>query len=149
MPAEYRAVPKGLLRAFILAPLAVPIAYWMGALAIALADPARRHAALQAPFAGLGYVMVFGGLIAYGAMLVASWPAIWLVRRGTRGAAVALLAVGGLVGLVTALVLRPYLGSELVRVMLSPPAGAALGGLAGGVFWWLASRRPSRGPPEP
>jgi hypothetical protein len=76
---------KGFARAFILAPLVVPILYWAGTIVMALADPDRRRVALQDPFAGFGYILVLGGIIAYVATLVAGVPAIWLVRRAAAG----------------------------------------------------------------
>ena len=131
---------KSFPRALAVAPLAAPLLYWAGALAFALADPNRRHAALQDPLGGLGYILIGGAPIAYAATLVASVPAIWLVRRGGRWTLAALLVLGGLIGLVAALVLRPHLRGELFSIILPPLAGAALGALSAGVFWWLAPR---------
>jgi hypothetical protein len=125
-------------RAFILAPLVVPILYWAGAIAMALADPNRRRVALRDPFAGFGYVLVLGGILAYAATLVASVPAIWLVRRAGSWALVALLALGGIVGLIAAVILGPYLRGDLFSILLPPLEGAVLGALSAGVFWWLA-----------
>lgn len=129
-----------LSRALLVAPLTAPLLYWAGALAVALADPGRRQSALQDPFGGLGYILLVGAPIAYAAALVASVPAIWLVRRRSRWALGLLLMLGGLVGLVTALVLRPHLRGELFSIILPPLAGLVLGALSAGVFWWLAAR---------
>ena len=129
-----------LSRALVVAPLTAPLLYWAGALAVALADPGRRQSALQDPFGGLGYILLLGAPIAYAAALVASVPAIWLVGRRSRWALGLLLMLGGLVGLVTALVLRPHLRGELFSIILPPLAGLVLGALSAGVFWWLAAR---------
>jgi hypothetical protein len=129
---------KGYLRAFLVAPLVVPILYWAGLLLQALADPDRRRAALEAPFAGLGYVLAIGTPIAYAATLVASVPAIWLVRHAGKWALAAMVVLGGVVGLVVTLVLSPYLRGDLFSVILSPLGGAGLGAASAGAFWWLA-----------
>jgi len=131
---------KGYLRAFLVAPLVVPILYWAGLLLQALADPDRRRAALEAPFAGLGYVLAIGTPIAYAATLVAGVPAIWLVRQAGKWALAAMVVLGGVVGLVVTLVLSPYLRGDLFSVILSPLGGAGLGAASAGVFWWLAPR---------
>jgi hypothetical protein len=131
---------KSFPRAFILAPLVVPILYWAGAIAMALADANRRRVALQDPFAGFGSVLVVGGILAYAATLVASAPAIWLVRRAGGWTLVALLALGGIVGLIAAVIFGPYLRGDLFSIILPPLEGAVLGALSAGVFWWLAPR---------
>ena len=129
---------KSFLRAFVVAPLVTPILYWAGTLALALADPNRRRMALQAPLGGAGYILAVGAPIAYAATIVAAVPAIWLLRHAGRWALRAMLLLGGIVGLVTAVVLSPYLRGELFSVILSPLGGAGLGALSAGVFWWLA-----------
>ena len=129
---------KSYLRAFLVAPLVVPVLYWAGLLALALADPNRRRIALHAPLAGLGYVLAIGTPIAYAATLVAGMPAIWLVRHAGRWALAALLVLGGTVGLVATLVLSPYLRGDLFSVILSSLGGVGLGAVSAGVFWLLA-----------
>ena len=129
---------KRFLTAFAVAPLATPILYWAGSLALSLTDPYQRHLALKNVFGGIGYVILIGAPIAYVATLVAAVPAVWLVRHAGRWTPAALMALGGLAGLLTAVVLHPYLGRDLFRIPLPPLAGAALGALSAGVFWWLA-----------
>jgi hypothetical protein len=139
---------KGFPRAFLLAPLVAPISYWAGALVLALADPNRRRMALRAPFAGLEYLLALGTPVAYAVTLVAAVPAIWLIRHAGNWALGALLTLGGVVGLVAAVVLGPSLRGELFSIILPPLAGAGLGALSAGVFWWLAPHRdrtPGRG----
>ena len=128
---------RGVLKAFIVAPLVAPILYWAIALALALADPNRRPLALEAPLSGLGYVLAFGIPIAYAATLVAAVPAIWLLRHAGNRALAALLSLGAIVGLVAAFVLSPYLRGDLFSVILPPVEGAVLGAVSAGVFWWL------------
>lgn len=136
---------KSYVRGLLIAPLAAPILYWTTALAFALADPGRRHSALQAPFSGLGYILAFGAPIAYAATLVAAMPAVWMVRRAGRRALIALLALGASVGLVTTVALGPYFKGDLLSIPLPPLEGAVLGATSAGVFWWLATARRTRG----
>ena len=128
-----RLVPR-----FILAPLVVPVLFWVDSLLRALADPSRRHLALQAPFGGLGLVLAFGAAIAYGATLVAAVPAIWLLRYSGKPAMIAVLALGAGVGLATALTVGPQLRGELFGVNLRPSEGAVFGAISAAVFWRIA-----------
>lgn len=132
------------LRAFLIAPLAVPALYWAIALVGTLADPDRQRQALNNPLGGVQYVLAVAIPFAYAATLIAAVPAVWLLRHAGRRGLSALLGLGGIVGLVTALLLRPYLGRDLFSVPLPLWEGAALGAVSAGVFWWLAA-----GPVDP
>ena len=56
-----------------------------------------------------------------------------------------ILAFGAPTGVVTVLVLRPHLGGDLFRVVLTPVQGVVLGGASAVWFWWLWTR----GNPKP
>lgn len=128
---------KPVIRAFLVAPLAAPVLYWIIAFISAVADPTRRGQALGSPFAGIAFVFVFGGLIAYAVMLVAGVPTYLVLRRaGVLG--LASLLVGGVgIGVASAFALAPYLRGDLFSIPLSPLHGAALGAAVAAVFWAL------------
>ena len=134
---------KPAIRAFLVAPLAAPALYWIIAFISAAADPNRRGQALGSPFAGFGFVFVFGGLISYVVMLIAGVPAYLLLRRAGILGLWPLLAAGVAIGVASAFALAPYLRGELFSIPLSPLHGAALGAAVAAVFWAL-TRTPGR-----
>src|SRR5689334_11367172 len=102
-------------KAFAIAPLTTPALYWSMQFAAALADPNRRHLALQSPLSGFALVFAFGAPIAYAMTLVVGLPALYL-GRGKKPRFVTALVCGGITGLVTALVLHPFLTAELFSI---------------------------------
>ena len=56
---EADPVLRDLLDRDLIAPLAAPFVYWASMLASAVADPTRRHGALQAPLSSFALVMAF------------------------------------------------------------------------------------------
>ena len=137
---QWRAV-KAAVRALLIAPLVAPILYWVVSFASALLDPTRRLAALHAPLTSFGLVLAFGSPVAYVAALVASAPAYWLLRQHTGFGLGALVVLGGIVGLATAVVIGPYLRGELFSIIVTPLQGAGLGASSAGMFAWLARDR--------
>jgi len=131
---------KPVIRAFLVAPLAAPALYWIIAFITAVADSNRRGQALGSPFAGIAFIVVFGGLISYAVTLIAGIPAYLLLRRaGILGLGTLLLA-GVCIGIVSAVALAPYLRGELFSIPLSPLHAAALGAAVAAVFWALVRR---------
>ena len=122
---------RTLLNAFLLAPLAAPLGYWVGLLVWGVIIAARPDAG-SAPGPGaslrlLGLVLATGAPVAYGTTLVAGLPVYLALRRlGWLGRAP--LWVGGAVlGAVVALLMAPSLRSDLFSIPFPPWAGAALG----------------------
>ena len=107
--------------------------------------PDRRRQALQAPFHGLDVILAFGAPIAYAAALAAALPGWRLLRMRGRLAPVVIGMFGAATGVVTVHVLRPHLGGDLFRVVLTPVQGVVLGGASAVWFWWLWTR----GNPKP
>jgi hypothetical protein len=123
-------------QAFAIAPLTTPMLYWSMEFGAALADPNRRHLALQSPLNGFALVIAFGAPIAYAVTLGVGLPALYL-SRGKRPRLITALVAGGASGLATALVLHPFLTAELFSIPLSPVQGAVLGAATATVLWYL------------
>lgn len=120
---------KRFLRAFLLAPLAAPTIFWAWTFVAGLLDGEdRRRAALNSPFRELGMAILFGAPVSYLAALAALAIGFRLLRmQGARGAA-AMTALGAAVGVATTIVLRPHLGGDPFRLVLTPLQGAMMGG---------------------
>lgn len=128
---------KPVIRAFLVAPLTAPALYWIIAFIGAVTDSNRRGQALGSPFAGIAFVFVFGGLIAYAVMLLAGVPTYLLLRRAGILGLASLLIAGVCIGVASAFALAPHLRGELFSIPLSPLHGAALGAAVAAVFWAL------------
>jgi hypothetical protein len=127
------------LKALILAPLTAPVLYWLGSVVSAAADPGRQ-VSLRALADGLSIILLIGGPVAYAAAIVAAAPAFYLLRRAGRRAVPLVLGLGTVIGIVTAILLRPYLRGELLSIILTSWQGAALGCASAAVFCWLNLR---------
>jgi ABC-type branched-subunit amino acid transport system permease subunit len=130
---------------FLLAPLAAPVCYWAWNLAAGLLEsPERRHAVLQSPLREPLVILAFGAPIAYAAAAVAlllGWPLLRL--RGPRLPAATALA-GTVSGVVTAVLLKPHLGSDPFRVILTPLQGAVMGAASAALFGLMWTRARGR-----
>src|SRR5260370_40647584 len=135
------------VRATLIAPLVVPLLYWTGSLAGALADPVRRGYAGHNLWSGLAFVFAFASPVAYAATLALGLPALWLVRRLWRLTLATTVAVGLVVGSGVAAVLAPNGRGGLVSVALPAWSGAlpraaarrGWGGWAGAGRYWSES----------
>jgi hypothetical protein len=115
--------------------------YWSMQFVTALANSSRRHLALQSPLSSLAFVFAFGAPVAYAATLAIGVPAHFLAR-GKNPRLVTILLCGAFTGVATALLLHPFLTSDLFSIPLTPAHGAALGAATGAVFWYCV-RAPS------
>lgn len=131
-------------KALAIAPLTAPLLYWMASVLVGIADLDRTVAPRSAA-EGLSVILLVGGPVSYLAALVAAAPAIVMLRRWGASAVPGVLAVGAVVGAVTAIVLGRYLRGELFSVILTPWQGAALGGASAGVYCWLHLRTAAAG----
>src|SRR5260221_797686 len=128
------------VRATLIAPLVVPLLYWTGSLAGALADPVRRGYAGHNLWSGLAFVFAFASPVAYAATLALGLPALWLVRRLWRLTLATTVTVGLVVGSGVAAGLAPHVRWGLVSGPLPvgsgalplPPAAPRWGVVAGG-----------------
>jgi hypothetical protein len=126
------------VRASLIAPLAGPLLYWVGALGAAFADPGRRSWAGQNLTGGLVLIFAFAAPVAYAATLLLALPALWLMRRAGPLTLGRTVLVGVLVGVGVAAVMGPPLRGELFSAPLSPWAGGLLGAGSSAVWWKLA-----------
>jgi hypothetical protein len=126
------------LRAFLLAPLAVPVVYWADMLVeTVMADPSRRTSLIEA-LRELTIVVLFAAPVAYAATVVVGLPAYLLLRRMRAFRGEIMAGLGAVAGVVVALALKPHLGGDPFRVRLGSWRGALLGAAAALVFWYLA-----------
>lgn len=139
-------------RALLLSPLAAPIVYWLGLVAVgggkALMDPATNYTV--APLRMLGMTLAVGAPIACGAMLLLGLPLYLVLRGAGRTGRLALWAAGGAIGAAVAMLLRPSLRGELFSIPFPVWSGVALGLATAEVFFRLlgsGGRRPKAGAP--
>jgi len=131
---------RRLLVAFLVAPLAAPIAFILSALVVELMSSSATPSVHSAFDLALG-VFAVGAPIAYAATLAAGAPtyfalqALGLVRRWTvwLGAAA--------IGAAVAMALSPRLAGDLFSVKLPWWVGALLGMVCAEVFWRLRAEK--------
>ena len=134
---------RRLLLAFLLAPLAAPVAYVVGTLAVAPFTGRGSPPSARAVFDLVIGVFVLGGPTAYAAAFGAGAPlyfalrAFGLVRRWTLWLAGAAIGAGG------ALVLAPYLRGDLFSIRFPWWTGALLGLVSAEVFWRIRGGVPT------
>ena len=131
------------LRGFLIGPLAVPLAYWLGGLVYVGLRPDLHLDGSQA-LRELLSIIGFGLPVAYLAALVLGLPALYLLRRLGWLRAWIVIVAGALAGTIVALCVAASQQGSLFLVRLPVPAGAALGALAGAVWWWAGQGRAER-----
>ena len=123
------------VRALLVGPVAVPLAYWLGILVYGLMSHFRFHW-LQT-LRELVVIFAFGLPIAYLAALVWGAPVVFLLGRLDRLQPLPLIVAGALGGTAVAAwfaLIQP--GGSIIQVHMSLAAGAALGAIAGIACWW-------------
>ena len=130
--------PRPVLRAFLLAPLAAPLGYWLGLLLWGVVEAGADRNAMPGGIGGalrlLGYVLAVGAPIAYGTTLVGGVPVYLALRRLGRLGRLPLWIGGATLGAVVALLLAPSLRSELFSIPFPWWTGVALGVLVAELF---------------
>lgn len=132
-------IGRRLLVAFLLAPLAAPVAFFITVIVVQLFGPGGMSASSVRDLAVA--VFAVGTPLAYGAALVAGVPtylmlrALGMVRRWTiwLGAAV--------IGAAVALALSPYLLGDLFSIRFPWWLGALIGLASAEVFWRMQERQ--------
>ena len=125
---------KRLLLAFLVAPLAAPVAYVVGTLCVELL---RRGSALSARSVLDLLVGVFtlGAPSAYAAALVFGVPTYFLLRWSGALSRWTLWIAGAAIGAAGALALEPYLRGGFVSIRFPWWVAALLGIASAEVFW--------------
>lgn len=125
---------KRLLLAFLIAPLAAPVAYIVGAIVVGLVVRGSWMStrALQDLFIG---VFTLGGPTAYVAAFVVGVPTYFLLRRLGLVSRWTLWLAGAAIGAAGALALAPYLRGDLFTIRFPWWVAAMLGVVSAEVFW--------------
>ena len=132
------------LNAFLLAPLAAPLGYWLGLLVWGGIVAARRgeqsaptmHGALHV----LGLSLAMGAPVAYATALVGGLPVYLALKRAGWLGRAPLWIAGAALGWIVARLMAPSLRGELFSIPFPPWSGAALGVVVAEVFWRLHPR---------
>ena len=141
------------LRAFLLAPLAAPVACAAALVADMLvrglagtASPPSATAVLEL----IGVVGMVGAPLAYGAALLVGVPVFLVLRRFDAITRWTVWLGGAVIGAAIAVFLQPRLRGELFSLPFPWWVGAALGLVAAEVFWRLLAvpNDSSRAPPR-
>ncbi len=135
--------PKRLLVAFLVAPLAAPVAYVLGTLVVELFRRGKPPSALSTLDLLIG-VFTLGAPCAYVAALVAGAPIYFALRRLGLLSRTTVWLGGAAIGAAGALALAPYLRGELFSIRF-PWWVAALLGLASAEVFWRMQRVPVPG----
>jgi hypothetical protein len=130
--------PKRLLLAFLVAPLAAPVAYVLGTLMVELFRRGKAPSALSILDLLIG-VFTLGAPCAYVAALVAGAPIYFLLRRLGLLSRMTVWLGGAAIGAAGALALAPYLRGELFSIRFPWWVAALLGLASAEVFWRMQS----------
>jgi hypothetical protein len=127
---------KRLLLAFLVAPLAAPVAYVLGTLAIGFFTRGTTLKALSALDLVIG-VFTLGAPSAYVATLVLGVPIYFMLRRFGLLTRWTIWLAGAAIGAVGALVLAPYLRGDLFSIRFPWWVAALLGLVSAEAFWQM------------
>ena len=130
--------PKRLLLAFLVAPLAAPVAYVLGTLVVELFRRGKAPSALSTLDLLIG-VFTLGAPCAYVAALVAGAPIYFVLRRLGLLSRVTVWLGGAAIGAAGALTLAPYLRGDPFSIRFPWWVAALLGLASAEVFWRMQS----------
>lgn len=133
-----------LIYATLLSPPVAPAIYFVGIMAYTLVRAARGLTRVPTAFdvrEELGFEFIFGAAVAYAATFVALPAALWLRHVG-RFALRSVVALGAVVGVLTARVLAPQLHTDAYRIPLPWWSAMAIGMVCAVVFWRVSNGMP-------
>jgi hypothetical protein len=133
---------KRLILAFLVAPLAAPVAYVVGTLGVELFRRGFAPSARSVLDLLIG-VFTLGAPSAYFAALVVGVPTYFVLRRLGVLTRWTVWLGGAAIGAAGALVLAPYLLGELFSIRFPWWTAALLGIASAEVFWRVRGARPS------
>src|SRR6266496_3758435 len=119
------------IRAFAIAPLLVPVLWWIRMLV-------SGHSGAKGPidaFGGLVFIVIAAAPWIYGSAVVVCVPSLWAIRRWSQLRPWHPILIGGCLGLIV--YPMTYAIPTTVDMLLS---GAVMGASAGGLFWLLYRR---------
>lgn len=149
------ALSKHEWQAFLIAPLAAPVSYWLGHLVLELTRALAGTSGQRFPGAmelarSLAFITIFGAPVAFAAALAIGLP-VYLALRAPSGSpparalragrALLAVAIAGILGLAIAAVLGPQLRGDFFSVPMPAWAGTAMGLISGAVFVQLVNAR--------
>ena len=133
--------PKRLLLAFLVAPLAAPVAYVLGTLVVELVSGNASISLLSTLDLLIG-VFTLGAPCAYVAALVAGAPIYFVLRRLGLLSRWTVWLAGAAIGAAGALALAPYLRGDPFSIRFPWWVAALLGIASAEVFWRIRSVPP-------
>jgi hypothetical protein len=125
---------KALLAAFLVAPLAAPVAYVLGTLLIGFFMPGAAFTVRSSLDLIIG-VFTLGAPCAYAAALVLGVPTYFLLRRAGLLSRWTIWLAGAVIGAAGALALAPYLRGDFLSIRFPWWVAALLGLASAEVFW--------------
>jgi hypothetical protein len=131
---------KRLLLAFLVGPLAAPVAYVVGTLAVEFVARGGSMKALSTLDLVIG-VFTLGAPCAYVATLVAGVPTYFVLRRIGLLTRWTIWLAGSAIGAAGALLLAPYLRGDLFSIRFPWWVAALLGLVSAEVFWQMTRVR--------
>ena len=143
------SLPTGrrLLLAFLVAPLAAPVAYILATLAVQTLRSGSVPSAQSARDLVIG-VSVLGAPTAYAAAFVVGVPTFFLLRRLGLVSRWTLWLAGAAIGAAGAITLTPWLRGGLFSIDFPWWTGALLGFASAEVFWRVLQGRGDRTHPD-
>jgi hypothetical protein len=123
------------LRAFALAPLAAPLAWWIDVIIEGLW---QGRSVLPGLLPSLAMSVAMGFPIACAAIIAVGLPGLLLARRLQVVSMIGTIVTGVVAGAATGWMLTPWFTAELFSIPMGPVRGAACGAAVASAWWYFA-----------